>query len=105
MQFEDYHIYCGHHFSKNELKSRLHQMEIDFDNYNPNKQYFVDLYDKALERDLNKQIIQNYLKRDTMEYLTTKNKKTRDSFDECEEIIIPEGLKMEKNITQVGNGN
>ena len=55
----------GKDFSKNELKSRLHQMNIDFDISKSSKTYFTNLYDEALYNNLNKIKIIDKLKGDT----------------------------------------
>ena len=55
----------GKDFSKNELKSRLHQMNIDFDISKSSKTYFTNLYDEALYNNSNKIKIIDKLKGDT----------------------------------------
>ena len=47
-------IYEGDYFVKNELKSRLHNMGIDFDSQKKEKNYFVKLYNKAIKSNANK---------------------------------------------------
>ena len=55
----------GKDFSKNEIKSRLHQMNIDFDLSENSKTYFTNLYDEALYNNSNKIKIFDKLKSDT----------------------------------------
>ena len=55
----------GKDFSKNEIKSRLHQMNIDFDLSENSKTYFTNLYDEALYINSNKIKIFDKLKSDT----------------------------------------
>ena len=55
----------GKDFSKNEIKSRLHQMNIDFDLSETSKTYFTNLYDEALYINSNKIKIFDKLKSDT----------------------------------------
>ena len=55
----------GKDFSKNEIKSRLHQMNIDFDLSETSKTYFTNLYDEALYNNSNKIKIFDKLKSDT----------------------------------------
>ena len=56
-------IYDGNNFVKNELKSRLHNMEINFDTQKKEKNYFVKLYNKAIQNNSNKiKIIDRLLK-------------------------------------------
>ena len=55
----------GKDFPKNEIKSRLHQMNIDFDLSETSKTYFTNLYDEALYNNSNKIKIFDKLKSDT----------------------------------------
>ncbi len=55
----------GKDFSKNEIKSRLHQMNIDFDLSENSKTYLTNLYDEALYNNSNKIKIFDKLKSDT----------------------------------------
>ena len=58
-------IYEGDYFVKNELKSRLHNMGIDFDSQKKEKNYFVKLYNKAIKSNANKIKIFDRLLKDT----------------------------------------
>ena len=58
----------GRNFSKNELNSRLHQMEIDYDQSSLSKKYFTDLYDNALKYTNNLLKIFDRLQKDTNQY-------------------------------------
>ena len=59
-------ILPGNYFSTHELKSRLHYMEIPFDENKKNKkQYYENLYNEALKLNDNKRMIINLLISDT----------------------------------------
>jgi len=55
-------------FSKQELNSRLHQMEVQYDQTNMSKNYFKNLYENALKYDQNKIKIFDRLIKDTIIY-------------------------------------
>ena len=44
----------GKRFTKDELNSRLHQMNVQYDQSSLSKAYFIDLYENALKYDVNK---------------------------------------------------
>ena len=58
-------IHEGGYFLKNELKSRLHLMGIDFDLSNKPKKYFEKLYNEAIQNNANKIKIFDKLVKDT----------------------------------------
>ena len=58
-------IHEGGYFLKNELKSRLHMMGIDFDLSNKPKKYFEKLYNEAIQNNANKIKIFDRLLKDT----------------------------------------
>ena len=70
----------GSRFSQNDLNSRLHQMELDYDQSSLSKKYFIDLYEKALKDDKNKIKIFDRLLRDTMNNNFFLKKKTNINF-------------------------
>ena len=78
-------IYDGDYFVKNELKSRLHSMGIDFDIQKKDKNYFVKLYNKAIQSNANKIKIFDKLLKDTkgQEYAEDiKQNNKRNSFEQ-----------------------
>ena len=95
------HIEDGENLTKNELKSRLHQMEIEFDNTNQRKNYFVDLYNKALKYPINKKKIEERIKKDTIEYNERRKKRMRDTSEDASKILNLKGRasKQDKNET------
>ena len=58
----------GNQFSKQELNSRLHQMEVQYDQSSMSKAYFTNLYENALKYDQNKIKIFDRLIKDTIIY-------------------------------------
>ena len=94
----------GKDFSKNELKSRLHQMNIDFDLSKSSKSYFSNLYDRALESRANKIKLFDKLKNDTdrMGYITNNKieiKENRNNF-----LLNNEDIETPVNINKKGKG-
>ena len=63
----------GNRFTKNELNSRLIQMDIQYDQSNQTKKYFVNLYENDLKKDVNKQKIFQKLLKDTIYYDSLQN--------------------------------
>ena len=66
-------ILKGKDLTKNEIKSRLHRMEINFDLNKKDKQYFINLYDKAIFNDFNKLKIFDELQIDTIQLYNKNN--------------------------------
>ena len=67
----------GSRFTKNELNSRLHQMDVQYDQSSLSKKYFIDLYENALKYDVNKIKIFDRLIKDTIRYNEMQNKKIK----------------------------
>ena len=63
----------GSRFTKKELNSRLHQMDVQYDQSNQSKNYFVNLYENALKYNVNKQKIFDKLLKDTIYYNNVQN--------------------------------
>ena len=91
----------GKEFSKNELKSRLHQMNIDLDISKSSKAYFSNKYDEAIESRANKIKIFDKLKNDTekMGFITNEIKENRKNF-----IMNNEDIETPVNINKKGKG-
>lgn len=89
----------GDCLTKNELKSRLHQMEIDFNTNAAKKAYYVDIYDKAVKFAKNRQKILDRLKKDTEENADEgRRKRTRETSEDAARDLKIEGRlgKIEK---------
>ena len=67
MNNESIAIMPGSRFTKNELKSRLHEMDIDSSNIQ-DKNTLVNLYESTLNNNYNKLKILNKLRKDTEIY-------------------------------------
>ena len=91
----------GKEFSKNELKSRLHQMNIDLDLSKSSKAYFSNKYDEAIESRANKIKIFDKLKNDTdrMGFITNEIKENKKNF-----ILNNEDIETPVNINKKGKG-
>ena len=74
----------GSRFTKNELNSRLHQMDVQYDQTNQTKKYFINLYENALKYDVNKQKIFEKLLKDTIYYNNVQNSINKDSPNKME---------------------
>ena len=61
-------IHKGENFVKNELKSRLHKMDVDFDTTKNDKKYLAKLYNKAILNNTNKIKIFDRLIKDTQNH-------------------------------------
>jgi hypothetical protein len=98
---DELHIEDGENLTKNELKSRLHQMEIEYDNTNQRKNYFVDLYNKALKYSTKRKKIEERLKKDTIEFNERRKKRTRDTSEDASQILNLKGRasKLDKKET------
>ena len=69
----------GSRFTKKELNSRLHQMDVQYDQSNQSKSYFINLYENALKYDVNKKKIFDKLLKDTIYYNNVQNSITNNS--------------------------
>ncbi len=87
-------IYEGDYFVKNELKSRLHNMGIDFDSQKKEKNYFVKLYNKAIKSNANKIKIFDRLLKDT---------KGQEYTDEIKQNSKRKSLETYNNSTNYNN--
>lgn len=65
----------GHRFTKKQLISRLHEMDVQFDQTVEPKIYYIDLYENALKYDVNRKKIFNQLIQDTILYNKITNSK------------------------------
>lgn len=88
---DELYIEDGENLTKNELKSRLHQMELEYDNSNQRKKYFVDLYNKAIKYFNNRKKIKERLERDTLEHLERRNKRIRETSEDASKILNLKG--------------
>ena len=89
-------LFPGKYFSKKELNSRLHQMDIDYDQTSLLKKYFIDLYDNALKDKNNLLKIIDRLQKDTNQYNNKNNILNKNIDDNHKETPI-------KNITNKQN--
>ena len=69
----------GSRFTKKELNSRLHQMDVQYNQSNQSKSYFINLYENALKYDVNKKKIFDKLLKDTIYYNNVQNSITNNS--------------------------
>lgn len=74
---KDLYLEKGNNLTKNELKSRLHQMNIAYDTHQIKKDYFVKLYDEAIKDKKNQLLLEDKLIEDSIHQSGTKNKRTR----------------------------
>ena len=65
----------GSRFTKKELISRLHEMDVQFDQTVQSKNYYIDLYENALKYDVNRKKIFSKLVKDTIYYNNITNSK------------------------------
>ena len=65
----------GIRFSKNELISRLKQMNVQFEDTSKKKKYYADLYENTIKYDVNKVKIFERLLKDTFHYNNMKGRK------------------------------
>lgn len=101
----EFYIEDGEKFTKNELKSRLKQIEVDYDPYNTKKSYYVELYNKAIKIKANQLMIEDRLIKDTALHNEIKNKRSRDSSNENEiEAAIPSKFPKLEKITENDKG-
>jgi hypothetical protein len=68
------HFYSGDHFPKNELRSRLQQMDVAFDTNEQRKGYFALAYDQAIRNKSNVEKLKDRLLKDTREFELLKGK-------------------------------
>lgn len=88
----------GKKFTKNELISRLHQMDVQFDQSSLLKQDFIDLYENALKYDVNKIKIFDRLLKDTFYYEQTKNKKNNISENDLDSPVRNNNIIGQDNL-------
>ena len=103
-------ILRGEDFTINELKSRLHKMEVDFNTMKKAKKYFVDLYDSAISYDINKIKIFDKLYQDTNKYNFFETNKRNISLEneETEESPVRNNNKRNQKQfirSEIGNNN
>jgi hypothetical protein len=91
MSDHELHIEPGDYFSKNELKSRLLQMDIECDTYQE-KNFYARLYNEAIKSEAARTKIKDRLKKDTEYYLERQGTKTRQRDRSEEPSIIPQKL-------------
>ena len=97
----------GKRLKKEKLISRLDKMNVNYIEENP-KQYYIDLYDRAIANDKNKKKIINELREDTKnlrssnKYKTTiENNKRNNSLDDEETVESPFNKKNEMSQKQL----
>lgn len=103
----DLHIVEGENLTRNELKSRLNQMDIVFNPNNQKKIYFVGLYNEAVKNAENREKILEKLKRDTESYNERRNKRVRDTSEDAAHDLKVDGKKskVEKDEENLGSSN
>ena len=82
----------GSRLEKNELNSRLHQMDVQYDQSSLSKKYFIDLYENALKYDVNKIKIFDRLLKDTIYYEQLTKQKINNN-----EYNFESPIKINKN--------
>jgi len=103
-------ILKGEDFTINELKSRLHKMDVDFNNMKKAKKYFDDLYDSAIYYDINKIKIIDKLYNDTnrLNYFETNKRNIYLENEETEESPVRKNNKRSQKQfirSEIGNKN
>ena len=88
----------GDSLTKNELKSRLHQMEIDFNTHEQKKRYYEELYDKAIKITANRKKIEDKLQREMSLVTENQRKRTRDTSEDARQDlrIVDKQPKLEE---------
>ena len=84
----------GSQFSKQELNSRLHQMEVQYDQTNMSKNYFKNLYENALKYDQNKIKIFDRLIKDTIIYKNLLKNNSQNFAHSPEKVIRNEKVPI-----------
>lgn len=87
MSQEELSLMKGDAFNKNELKSRLHAMDIEFDTSNQRKSYYEKLYNEAIKNSMNRKKIQDRLTKDAESSNENKKKRTRDQSNEARQDL------------------
>ncbi len=95
IQLDDYtdeQLLDGKYLSKNELIDRLVKMNIELDNIVEGKAYFVELYNKLIQKYDRRMMIKSILDADLMEKIQKNLSKKRDRDPSvCSEIISIKG--------------
>ena len=97
-------ILPGSKFTRNELLSRIHQMDIQFDNSSQSKPYLVDIYENSLKYNQNKLKIIDKLEKDTI-YFNKRNNILTDNINNLNNTInnnIPQ-TSINTNLTRNNN--
>ena len=109
-ELENFQIKDGSKFTVNELKSRLLQMDVEFDVYINQKKYFVEIYNNKIKEKFFRDKIQEKLKKDFDEMNVKKRKRVRNrenvnvsppkENEKISEEIINSGKKMKLSTSQ-----
>lgn len=95
----------GEQFTKSEIKKRLNKMQVPFDNSNQSKEYYINLYNKAIESEENCLKIKSELGKDINH---TNQKRKREDYETSQDIPLNSQKKSysnqsnSKSLSQIG---